>query len=257
MLLRAALFLIFAASAFGETVRLYLKDGDYQLVREYQVLQDRVRYYSTERADWEEIPLELVDLDKTKKNAAEQQAILEADLKAQDAEDKAIRAAKKEAQRVPPDPGAYYIRGEKIEPLNQAESEIINSKGRSIMKVLVPFPVVPGKSTVEMKGETADFKVDGAEPEFYFRLSENERFAIVKLTKKKNGRLIESVNIVPVSNEKIEDRKVVDTYKKAEADGLYKVWPEKPMDPGEYALIEFTEGEVNLQVWDFSVPAKK
>ena len=70
---RILLFLTVAAILFAANTRLYLKDGGYQLVREYQVLEDRVRYYSTERADWEEIPLELVDLDKTKKDAAERE----------------------------------------------------------------------------------------------------------------------------------------------------------------------------------------
>ena len=61
------LFLLAAALLLGETFKLYLKDGDYHSVREYQVQGDRVRYFSTERGDWEEIPKELVDLDKTER----------------------------------------------------------------------------------------------------------------------------------------------------------------------------------------------
>jgi hypothetical protein len=34
---------------------------------------------------------------------------------------------------------------------------------------------------------------------------------------------------------------------------LYKIWPEKPMEPGEYALIEYTEGKMSPKIWDFSV----
>ena len=70
MLLRLTIVLALAVPAFGANGRLYMKDGDYQIVREYQVLADRVRYFSTERGDWEEIPIELVDLERTKKDAA-------------------------------------------------------------------------------------------------------------------------------------------------------------------------------------------
>src|SRR5450755_430694 len=41
--------------------KLILKDGTFQMVREYQRQDDSVRYYSVERSAWEEIPAELVD----------------------------------------------------------------------------------------------------------------------------------------------------------------------------------------------------
>ena len=41
--------------------KLVLTDGSFQIVREYQRQGDRVRYFSTERAEWEEIPDSLVD----------------------------------------------------------------------------------------------------------------------------------------------------------------------------------------------------
>jgi len=54
--------LCFLASA--ENVKLYMKDGSYQLVREYKVQGDRVSFYSLDREETEEVPLSLVDLDK-------------------------------------------------------------------------------------------------------------------------------------------------------------------------------------------------
>jgi hypothetical protein len=253
MFIRISILLAVAATAFGANGRLYLKDGDYQIVREYQVLEDRVRYFSTERGDWEEIPLELVDLDRTKKDAADRQAAIESQAKEQDVEDKAIRAERQEAQRVPLGPGVYYVVGENVEALKIAETSINSSKGRTILKALAPVPIIPGKSTVEIKGETAAYRATGDKPEFYIRLSDDERFAIVKLSRKKNTRQLEVVNILPVTNEVVEDLKLVATFKKQVSERTYKIWPEQPLEPGEYALIQYSDGALNWQVWDFGI----
>ena len=44
---------------------------------------------------------------------------------------------------------------------------------------------------------------------------------------------------------------------------LYKVWPEKALDPGEYALMEFSDDEnaekqdIELLIWDFAIEQSK
>lgn len=246
-------FCLFAVTGFSATIRLYLKDGTYQLASEYQVKQDRVRYYSTERDEWEEIPVEMVDLDRTKKEMSARDAEIQADAKAQAEEDAAEREAAKQVEAIPTEPGVYYIHQGKLEPIKVAEVKIVNNKRRSVLKALSPIPMVPGKQTVEVDGEAAVKRIDEKRPEFYFRMSNEERLAIIRLTPKKGARVVENLEIVPVSKEVVEQPIEVASFKKMVADQLFKIWPEKDLEPGEYAVIEYTEGKVNLQTWDFGI----
>jgi len=256
------LFFLAALLLFGETFKLYLKDGGYHLVREYQVQGDRIRYYSTERSQWEEIPRALVDLDKTERQhrLKDQEAAREA--RDEDDEEKAERAQRREIEAIPMDAGAYYKAADRVEALTLANYQIVTSKKRRTLQILSPVPLVPGKASVVIQGDRSKFVVTEERPDFYLRLEKQERFGIVSLTPKKNLRVVENISMLPVTKQNVEDRKQMDTFQQELASGLYRVWPEKPLAPGEYALIEFSDdtenNDIDLLVWDFAyIPSAK
>ena len=249
-----SIFLFAVALVAAQNYRLYLKEGGHHLVREHKVDGDRVRYYSIERGDWEEIPLEMVDLKKTngELSTRTESAKSERDMIA--AEVAMEREMRRIVASVPEEPGLFRLDSAgKIVVLKMAESTIVTDKKRQALKVLSPIPIFAGKSTVELSGEKSATIYSERRPEFYLRLSKTQQFALVRLTPKKGGRIVEVVQTIPVSNEKIEERKELEIFRQQLEEGLYKLWPQADLTAGEYAWIEFTDGQVNLMIWDFRI----
>ena len=253
------LVLFSATGLWAVNIKLYLKDGGYQLVREYEVKTDRVRYYSLERSDWEEIPLELVDVKRTESEAAARQKEIEKNTKASDEEEAVERAQQAEVRRIPQDAGVYFIKDNKTHVIAAAETNVRTNKGRSVLKKLAPVPLISGKGTLEIDGAKSALVFTNPEQEFFIQLSEKQRFGIAKLTPKGGVRIVENLTIMPVTDEKVEEPIIVEIFRKQLTDDgmLYKIWPKSPMEPGEYAVIEYTEGKMNMQVWDFAVQRGK
>jgi hypothetical protein len=250
----APAFFALVLVALAANVKLYLKDGTFHIVREYQVQQDRVRFFSVERGEWEEMPLELVDLQKTKGEATTRAAELAKETKILAEEEKVERDQQKEIQRIPQNAGVYWVEGDKTNAIKLAESTVHTSKGRSILKAMSPVPIVPGKGTLELAGAHSLNVFTNPSQEFYIQLSEVQRFGIFKLTPKGAVRIVEKLSFMPVTNEIIEEPEVVEIFRKQlTPDGLYKIWPKEPLAPGEYAVVEFTEGKLNVQIWDFQI----
>lgn len=254
---RLLILLMAAAMAWAAGFKLYMTDGNYHLVSEYKVDGDRIRYYSTERADWEEIPKDLIDLKRTEAERKAHADAREEERRAVEAEDKAEREERRKVARIPEEPGVYYELGDKLIPLKIAESKLVTSKKRQILKIMSPLPMINGKATLELDGATSAFPVEGRRPEFFFRLNADEAPAMFKLTPGKSDgkpvRVVEKITIAPVVNEKIEEPIVIETFRQQIADRLFKIWSTQDLEPGEYAIVQYTQGQVNLQIWDFTV----
>jgi hypothetical protein len=247
------LLLLFAGLLSAANLKLYFKDGSEQLVREYKIENDRVSYYSVDRDEWEEVPLSIVDLDKTKAVIQQRADDARANAAAEDAENKAERAARKEVESVPADPGVYLIEDEKLTPLKVGESKVVTNKRRSVLKVISPVPLVNGKATLELDGPHSSQGTANRSPEFYIRLSQDERFGILRMGEHKGNRVVEKLTTLPVVNETQQEPDLVEVFRQQVGDGLFKIWPQKPLEPGEYAVVEYSEEKVNMQVWDFFI----
>lgn len=245
-------------TAWAANLKLYMKDGSYHIVREYQVQSDRVHFYSVERSQWEDIPLELVDLKRTETEAAARQAAVEKETKVISEEEAAERAIKQEVTRIPQDPGVYWIEGKETKVLKAGEVSVRTNKGRAVLQKLSPIPAVTGKGTLELAGAHSTNVFTNPEQEFYIQLSETERFGMVKLTPKGAVRIVETLTFHPIVKDIVEeDATMVATLQRPlAADGLYKIWPKEPLEPGEYAVVEYTEGKINMQVFDFAIAAR-
>jgi hypothetical protein len=248
------LFFLFTLTLTAANLKLYTTDGQYQIVREYQVVGDRVRFYSIDRSDWEEVPASMIDLKRTHSEAAAQQAATEQVTKQFDDEAAAAKAEREELAKIPQDSGVYRMEDGKLRTFPVADITVRTKKGNTLLRVLTPLPIIEGKSTVELAGEHSANVVHDDRPEFYFQLDKEESFGIIKVTPNRDVRVVEQVETVPISKEYIETRELVQTFtKQLPGDNFYKIWPQDALSPGEYALIEYVDRQVDMRVWDFRI----
>jgi hypothetical protein len=166
--------------------RLILKDGSYQLVREYQIVGGRVRYRSLERTgDWEELPLELVDWDATKKwelnHGNEEEGSSSPAMKEAEELDKEEAAERLEQQQrrpevvkgleLPDENGVFALDTFRGTPalVELVPSDVsMNSKTKKGVNVL--NPLAGAKANLELPGQKAKVHLHVNDPAFYLSL---------------------------------------------------------------------------------------
>ena len=247
------ILLLVAATLSAANFKLYMAEGGFQIVREYMVDGDKVRYYSIERGDWEEVPLSMVDIKRTDTEAKARKATLERQQQEVQAEETVLKEERAEIRKIPMDPGAYMLENGNLRILPLADWSMHNPKSRTLRKLVTPIPT-DGVSTMELPGEHSTNIVKQDTPEFFLQLSLEDSFGIVKVTTAKGARVVEKVTVAAVTKEITEERDSVKVFSKQLTEsGLYKIWPQQPLAKGEYALIEYNEGKADARVWDFQI----
>ncbi len=238
----------------GARIKLYLQGGGDLLVSEYTVEGDRIRYYSVERSAWEEIPVDLVDLKRTERESQRNEAELNVRREQENVLREAERKARIELHHVPLEDGVYYVAADAIVPVQQAELIADNSKTATILRVLSPLPTAD-QTTLKVDGPSSTLVVKPGQPMFYMRLEKMSRIEFFRLKPKKKNREVQVIQRIPKTKEVFETHETVEIFRQQLAPTVYKLWSVGPLPPGEYAVIEYTPGEEDIRVWDFSVPA--
>jgi hypothetical protein len=284
ILILGAAMVVLVAAAQQRTQRLVLKDGSYQTVTKWEIAGDRVRYFSAERYDWEELPNSLVDWPATEKYSREQQQHPPApvELKKEEPPEEPDTSLVAPGLHLPDGGGVFLLdtfqRQPQLLELAQNGSELNRHMGRNILRAAINPVALSSKQTIELKGEHAKVQSHVSQPAIYIdvdpggnpaaasapavpgAVQNQPRYGIVRLEKKKDLRVVGNLNVAIYG--KVSQK---ENWIKSSATPLgewVKVVPETPLDPGEYAVVELLDkGQINLFVWDFGVdptaPANK
>lgn len=271
--------------------RLILKDGSYQLVTKYEVKGDRVRYYSSEREDWEELPNSLVDWPATEKFEKDRQTpppeAVQLDKELEREEVPLPEVAP--GLRIPEDTGVFLLdtfEGEaQLVEINQTAGDVNRNTKINILRGTIN-PVAGPKQTVELEGAHAPVQSHADVPTLYVKLedtsqsagqsgtqpdsantkpqqpqsqqplSASDHFLILHAEVKGNKRIVAGVKR-ELTGKVTHEQSIVKATANEIRGGWLKLTPTDHLAPGEYALVEMSEkGEMNLYVWDFGVNGK-
>lgn len=282
----AAVLLLAGTARAQQTKRLILKDGSYQPAVRWEIKGNRVRYLSAERFEWEEIPSSLVDWAATEKYSKALEAgevtpqALEVDAEEQKERqaEEARRAEVAPGLRLPLQGGVVMMdtyRGQpQLVEVVQSGSEINAQRGKNVLRsVLIPIPDprAVAKQTIELKGTHARVQAHVSQPVLYVSIDDQDqdpstggkpeekplppeqRFRIIRAQEKRDSRVVGNLKIAITGKVSQQDSSLPTTVQPM-AGAWVKVTPAKPLEPGEYALVEMLgKKEMNLYVWDFGV----
>ncbi|HEV2116617.1 MAG TPA: hypothetical protein VGR48_11360 [Terriglobales bacterium] len=211
ILLAAALFPFAQAQELAK--RLILKDGSYQAVTKWEVKGARVRYYSAERNEWEEMPNSLVDWDATKKyNQAREAGALPPEIQQQvDEELKADTATEAPTPQAAPGlnlpdfEGVFVLDTFQNQPqlleLQQDAGDLNKNIKRNVLTAAIN-PLASAKQSIELPGEHAPVQVHQSRPAFFINMSPDQPDATVQQKTQEAEKITQAKNTKAETGEK-------------------------------------------------------
>ncbi|HEV2646512.1 MAG TPA: hypothetical protein VGU46_09130 [Acidobacteriaceae bacterium] len=168
-------------------------------------------------------------------------------------------------------------------PLVQTDGDLNRTTGHNILKMAIN-PRAAQHEILTLKGEEAGVQMHVAQPVIFLRVgddsgvsrggtplvvdthgaggtqslagaSPDSGYVVVRADVRRDARVLASFNIGMLGNSVRRQEDVVETTTELLPGGHWmKVTPTRPLDFGEYALIEvLSEREINTGVWDFGV----
>lgn len=195
--------------------RLILKDGSYQIVTQYQIVGNRVRYFSQERDDWEEMPVSLVDWPATRKwekehnklpgeqtsPAMKEAAALDAQETAERADQRASMPEVANGLNLPDQDGVFVLDTYKGTPeLIELKPTDVDPGASTHHGVAALNPLTGAKRRLVLNGQHAKVHLHVNEPTFYVSLDNSHNAEL------KEPALADAMTIKTVSDQAIKDR---------------------------------------------------
>jgi hypothetical protein len=182
----------------------------------------------------------------------------------------------------------YYHGTPELVPLVQSDGELNHTTSHNILKLSLN-PRAASHQIVQLKGVESAVQMHVDQPVIYLRVgddsgvsrgggaplvvdthgassgpgaktdaaggSANSGYVMVRADVRTDARVLASFNIGMLNNSVKQQEDVVDTTTELLPGGHWmKVTPKKPLDFGEYALMEvISDKEINMGVWDFGV----
>ncbi|MGO8733836.1 MAG: hypothetical protein ACLQVM_13710 [Terriglobia bacterium] len=186
----------------------------------------------------------------------------------------ASRASKSSAEpkpvvitQAPANYGMYIVSDGELKPLGRIETKVQVSKFRSLLKSVVPGPLVRQKVDINIPGAHSTNRHETLRPTFYAYFPPSRDVSKFKLLQCKitgqnfDQRTLANASIL-FSTEQNQDEVLIDIGPTSVRD-LYRIFPREDLPSGEFGFVEGNTGSKSasnieiLDVYDFGIDRKE